>query len=130
MARLKLHGSEGKGASKNSGNSSQMKCEGTDSGMHMTTAREPGLERAKGARLTLVARQPPCVINANDVASMAIGPGTTVSHPVFKSKVNAHSMCAQESSLHTYHIENGYKITNVTIYSIYYHVFCHQKSKG
>jgi hypothetical protein len=24
-------------------------------------------------------------------------------------------MCAQESSLHTYHTENGYRITNVTI---------------
>jgi hypothetical protein len=23
-------------------------------------------------------------------------------------------MCAQESSLHTYHIKNGYEITNVT----------------
>jgi hypothetical protein len=29
-------------------------------------------------------------------------------------------MCAQESNFHTYHIENGYRITNVTIYSIYY----------
>jgi hypothetical protein len=38
----------------------------------------------------------------------------------FKAKLNAHSMCAQESSLHTHRIENGYRITNVTIYSIYY----------
>jgi hypothetical protein len=35
--------------------------------------------------------------------------------PGFKAKSNAHSMCAQESSLHTYCIENGYKITNVSI---------------
>jgi hypothetical protein len=32
----------------------------------------------------------------------------------FKAKQNAHSMCAQESSLHTYRIENGYRLTNVT----------------
>jgi hypothetical protein len=35
--------------------------------------------------------------------------------PGFKAKPNAHSMCAQESSFHTYHIENGYRITNVSI---------------
>ncbi len=40
-------------------------------------------------------------------------------YPVFKPKSNAHSMCAQESSLHTYHTENGYRITNVTIYNIF-----------
>jgi hypothetical protein len=40
--------------------------------------------------------------------------------PGFKAKSNAHSMCAHESSLHTYRIENGYKITNVTTYNIYY----------
>jgi hypothetical protein len=28
-------------------------------------------------------------------------------------------MCAQESCLHTYHTENGYKITKVTIYNIF-----------
>jgi hypothetical protein len=38
-----------------------------------------------------------------------------VSHPVFKPKPNAHSMCAQESSLHTYRTENGDRITNVSI---------------
>jgi hypothetical protein len=38
-----------------------------------------------------------------------------MSHPVFKPKPNAHSMCAQESSLHTYRIENGDRITNVSI---------------
>jgi hypothetical protein len=38
--------------------------------------------------------------------------------PSFKVKPNAYSMCAQESSLHTYHTENGYKITNVSY--IYY----------
>jgi hypothetical protein len=39
--------------------------------------------------------------------------------PGFKPKPNPHSMCAQESSLHTYHIENEYRITNVTIYNIF-----------
>jgi hypothetical protein len=38
-----------------------------------------------------------------------------VSHLVFKPKPNAHSMCAQESSLHTYRTENGYRITNVSV---------------
>jgi hypothetical protein len=52
------------------------------------------------------------------------------SHPVFKLKLNAHSMCAQESSLHTYHTENGHKITNVTIYSIYYRIMSLQKTKS
>jgi hypothetical protein len=28
-------------------------------------------------------------------------------------------MCAQESCLHTYRSENGYRITNVTIYIIF-----------
>jgi hypothetical protein len=40
--------------------------------------------------------------------------------PGFKAKPNAHSMCAQELSLHTYCTENRYKITNIIIYSIYY----------
>jgi hypothetical protein len=34
--------------------------------------------------------------------------------------LNAHSMYAQESSFHTYRKENGYRITSVTIYKIYY----------
>jgi hypothetical protein len=38
-----------------------------------------------------------------------------LSHPVFKPKLNAHSMCAQESSLHTYRTENGDRITNASI---------------
>jgi hypothetical protein len=42
-----------------------------------------------------------------------------LSHLVSKTKPNAHSMCAQESSLHTYHTENGYRITNATIYNIF-----------
>jgi hypothetical protein len=33
----------------------------------------------------------------------------------FKAKPNAHSMCTQELSLHIYHTENKYRITNVTI---------------
>jgi hypothetical protein len=40
--------------------------------------------------------------------------------PGFKTKSNAHSMCAHESSLHTYHTKYGYRNTNVTIYIIYY----------
>jgi hypothetical protein len=42
-----------------------------------------------------------------------------LSHPIFKPKPNAHSMCAHESSLHTYRTENGYRITNIVIYSIF-----------
>jgi hypothetical protein len=42
--------------------------------------------------------------------------------PGFKAKSNAHSMCTQESSLHTYRTENGYRITNITIYNIYYRI--------
>jgi hypothetical protein len=38
-----------------------------------------------------------------------------LSHPVFKPKLNAHSMCAQESSLHTYRTENRDRIINVSI---------------
>jgi hypothetical protein len=33
----------------------------------------------------------------------------------FKAKLNSHSMCAQESSLHTYRTKNEYRITNVSI---------------
>jgi hypothetical protein len=42
------------------------------------------------------------------------GGGVNVT-PGFKAKPNAHSMCVKESSLHTYHIENGNGITNVII---------------
>jgi hypothetical protein len=47
--------------------------------------------------------------------------------PCFKAKLNAHSMCAQESSLHTYRTEIRYRITNVTIYSIYYQIMSYKK---
>jgi hypothetical protein len=50
--------------------------------------------------------------------------------PGFKAKLNAHSMCAHESSLHTYRIENAYRITNVTIYNIYYMNNVLQKTKS
>jgi hypothetical protein len=40
--------------------------------------------------------------------------------PVYKARPNAHSMWAQESSLHTYRTENGYGIISITIYNIYY----------
>jgi hypothetical protein len=46
-------------------------------------------------------------------------PGVSVT-PSFKAKLNARSMCVHESGLHAYCIENGYRITNVSIYSIYY----------
>jgi hypothetical protein len=35
--------------------------------------------------------------------------------PGFMAKPSAHSMCVQESSLHTYHTENGCRITNVIV---------------
>jgi hypothetical protein len=35
--------------------------------------------------------------------------------PDFKAKPNAHNICGQKSSLHTYHTENVYRITNVII---------------
>jgi hypothetical protein len=46
--------------------------------------------------------------------------------PSFMAKPNAHSMCAQESNLHTYCTENGYSITNVTIYNIYYWIMSYE----
>jgi hypothetical protein len=36
-------------------------------------------------------------------------------------------MFAQESSLHTYHTENGYKITNVTIYNIFTEYYLYKR---
>jgi hypothetical protein len=42
-----------------------------------------------------------------------------MSHPIFMPKPDAHSMCAQELTLHTYCTENGYRITIVIIYSIF-----------
>jgi hypothetical protein len=39
-------------------------------------------------------------------------------------------VCAQKSSLHIYRTENGYRITNVTIYSIYYRIMSLQKTKS
>jgi hypothetical protein len=47
--------------------------------------------------------------------------------PSFKAKLNVHSMCAHESSFHTYCIENGYRITNVTIYNIYYRIISYKR---
>jgi hypothetical protein len=48
----------------------------------------------------------------------------------FKTNPNTHSMCDQESSFHTYRTTNGYRITNVTIYSIYYANNDLQKTKS
>jgi hypothetical protein len=47
--------------------------------------------------------------------------------PGFMAKPNAHSMCAQELSLHIYHTENGYTINNVTIYNIYYRIMSYKR---
>jgi hypothetical protein len=52
------------------------------------------------------------------------------STPGFKAKLNAHSMCAQESSLNTYHTESGYRIANVRIYNIYYRIMSLQKTES
>jgi hypothetical protein len=52
------------------------------------------------------------------------GEGVT---PGFKAKSNAHSMCVQESSLHSYDTKNGYRITNVTIYNIYYRIMSYKR---
>jgi hypothetical protein len=52
-----------------------------------------------------------------------------LSHSIFKPKLNAHSMYAQKLNLHTYRTENGYRITNVIIYSIYYRIISLQKTK-
>jgi hypothetical protein len=41
-----------------------------------------------------------------------------ISYLIFIPKSSTHSMCAQELSLHTYRIQNGYRIMNVTIYNI------------
>jgi hypothetical protein len=46
------------------------------------------------------------------------------------AKPNAHSMCAQESSLHIHHFGNAYGITNVVIYNIYYMNNTLQKTKS
>jgi hypothetical protein len=50
-------------------------------------------------------------------------------HTRFKVKPNAHSMCVHKSSLHIGRTENGYRITNVSIYSIYYTNNILQKTK-
>jgi hypothetical protein len=46
--------------------------------------------------------------------------------PGFKAKLNGHSMRVQESSLHTYR-KNGYIITNITIYNIYYRIMSYKR---
>jgi hypothetical protein len=39
----------------------------------------------------------------------------SVSYLILRHKPSTHSMCVQESSLHTYSTKNGYRITNVSI---------------
>jgi hypothetical protein len=55
---------------------------------------------------------------------------TSLSYPALRSKPSTHSMCAQESSLHTYRTENEYRITNIAIYRIYYEIMSLQKTKS
>jgi hypothetical protein len=50
-----------------------------------------------------------------------------LSYPVLRPKPSTHSMCAQESNLHAYRTENGYRITNVTIEYIYYWIMSHKR---
>jgi hypothetical protein len=47
--------------------------------------------------------------------------------PGYKAKPNAHSMCAQELSLHTYCTENLYIITNIIMYNIYYQIVSYKR---
>jgi hypothetical protein len=65
-------------------------------------------------------------LKADATDSHCVGVGVT---PGFKVKLNAHSMCVQESSLHTYRTGNRYRTINVTIYSIYYMNSVLQKTK-
>jgi hypothetical protein len=57
-------------------------------------------------------------------------PVVVLSYTRFMPKPSTHSMCAQVSSLHTYCIEIGYKITNVIMYNIYYRIMSLQKTKS
>jgi hypothetical protein len=50
-----------------------------------------------------------------------------MSWPVFMSKSSTHSMCLQGSNLHTYRTENRYRITNITIYNIYYWIMSYKR---
>jgi hypothetical protein len=52
------------------------------------------------------------VVQANEDVCNAVAESII---PGFKTQMSTHSMCAQESSLHIYHSENGYRITNVSI---------------
>jgi hypothetical protein len=63
-----------------------------------------------------VALKPPSPTEGAPEADKPLSPIT----PGFKAKPTVDSMCAHESSFHTYRTENGYRITNVTIYNIYY----------
>jgi hypothetical protein len=52
-----------------------------------------------------------------------------VSHPVLRLN-RMLIVCVPRNSLHTYRTEIGYRITNVTIYSIYYWIISLQKTKS
>jgi hypothetical protein len=52
--------------------------------------------------------------------SLQSKPTPTLSYPILRPKPSTHSMCAQESSLHTYRTEHGYRIINVSIKNIHY----------
>jgi hypothetical protein len=99
---------------------------------HGTNATPPSQNHGRDGSPSLLHR-PTGSIDVVDVQArspLAVsGPLSGVT-PGFKAKLNAHSMCAQESSLYTYRTKNGYRITNVTIYNIYYTNNVLQKTKS
>jgi hypothetical protein len=70
------------------------------------------------------------VVSALQLDPLVSGVGQCPVTPGLKAKLNAHSMCAQESSFHIYCIVNRYRINNVTIYSISYMNNVLQKTKA
>jgi hypothetical protein len=78
----------------------------------------PEKEASKAHEVILADAKPellqPCLFNMI-IGDYEESPSRMIVTPSSKAKLSAHSMCAQESSLHTYRTENGYRITNVTI---------------
>jgi hypothetical protein len=73
-------------------------------------------DEVKHRSLRMVAEVPACPSEAEDEDLLEPNTLKAVAvTPDFNAKPNAHSMCTQKSSLHTYRIENGYRITNVSI---------------
>jgi hypothetical protein len=81
------------------------------------TVSRPGASGPHGGPIWVVVRNREApewwFDDGNDFGEMRGGGSSRVT-PGFKVKLNDHSMCAQESSLHTYRTENGYRIINVT----------------